>query len=662
MNTAGHTTHLASWQVILYLVVGVILYGVYRFAKAFFTALRKEFFFVLAWRFLSGAHLHGERRTDAGWWTHGSDTKRHAFERGTFMDRWEHKPRGHRALWRLGIFSAVVATIYGLVTAWSVTVHAVESLVVYGLVAAGFVIETKIRLRVHNRQLIRPIAKSLANYLRISPHAARKMVHIEPQNIANDGDIGYFGPLPDHLTPGLDQQAGAARIIDVHLPVDSEMEWKLDQSPRIGVIRASQKPPDVVLWKDMLAEMARCAKGTVVLGKDKAKEAYKANLTDLDDPHWGFDVNTKYGKSNFLGIVTVQILHQDPQAQVMIIDPKRSSLIDFVGDVHDPLRPLLRGVTMANEPDDPMAMWAVVQKARAILDRRSRLYKQDRTRKFPCVLFILDELNQFDTLMKGMWSKLKFEDGRLPKDEREGLAGPWPGWNDIYDILQMGRFVNMHFLVCSQDFRDDIFGGRGGRNYFGLKGMAGFSPGQWDKFMQTKPVPLMQNQAGRWIFSDGSPVNDSWVQVTYADAEHDRAAYDYAAEGRDAFVDADGMDATERDQEQAALPSVTEEGAYSRYLRSIAPVTDIPQDDVTQGDQRRVICGLREAAHFLGMKDTTFRQARYRAQENDGIPGEFTKGRTPCWYEEDLIAWKASRPGKKRKPGLRLVKDDSTGA
>jgi hypothetical protein len=404
--------------------------------------------------------------------------------------------------------------------------------------------------------------------------------------------------------------------------------------------------------------MQKCALGEVVLGLDKRKEPYRASLTDLDDPHWGFDVNTKFGKSNMLGVTTVQILHQDPQAQALIIDPKRSSLIDFVGDADDPSKPLLKGVMMANEPDNPDAMWEVVQKARAILDRRSAKHKKDRTRKFPCVLFIIDELNQFHTLMKGRWDRMKFDDSRLGKAERQGLAGAWPGWDDIYDILQMGRFVNMHVIVCSQDFRDDIFGGRGGRNYLGFKGMAGFNPGQWDKFMQTKPVPPMQNHAGRWMFSDGSPDSNTWVQVTFADAERDRAAYEYAAVDRHLFTDNDGdvidvVDVTDSDddaEETAALATDGKSTPLSYYLSTLTKQS-VSQDDGAT-DSRRLIRGYQEAADYFGWKLSAFESARRRLK----IPDEFKQGRTPCWYEDDLLAWEASRPRSKNH--LRAVPDD----
>jgi hypothetical protein len=261
----------------------------------------KEYMLVMIWRHFSGAHYHGERISDATWFKRGNISSR-KHDKDGFMDRWEHKPRAHRALWRRFIDFVVIGLIYGLIADFSVTMNAVKSSLVYLLVLAGFAIESKIRLRMHDKRILDPSGRSIAPLLRISPHAAKSMIHINPEDIKDEGEIGWFGPVPPELTPADEQQATVARIIDTHLPVATEMEWRLGQSPRIAVIMAILTPPGTVVWNRVLADMQKCALGEVVLGLDKRKEPYRASLTDLDDPHWGFDVNTKFGKSNMLGV------------------------------------------------------------------------------------------------------------------------------------------------------------------------------------------------------------------------------------------------------------------------------------------------------------------------------------------------------------------------
>lgn len=621
------------WELIGVIVALLILRGMFRLVKTIFKQAEKDLIFVLVWRMVTGAHWHGKKRTDAGWFTHGSKSSRHEFEQRGFVHKWEHKPRAHRALWRWGCFFAFLGVIYGLIADTMVTLDALGALVVYGLAVLCFVVEKKVRLRLHNRHVLTPIAKSLAVILRRSPDAVSRMLHIDPENITDEGEIGYL-ELTDDLTPSEDMQTSIARVIGAHLPVDSEVEWRMLQSPKLGVILAAQKPPDIVIWDETVAEMQKCAAGEIVIGKDKTKAVFRASLTELQDPHWGFDVNTLYGKSNFLGIVAVQVLHQHPDNEVTAIDSKRSSLTGFLGDPRGGDRPLLKGVTLANNPLDPVAMAKAVARVRRILDERSEALDLDRTTKFPIHLLILDELNQFSDIMKDYWRELVREDRLLPRDERENLPtshqeAPW--WQDIRTILRMGRDFNIHVVACAQDFRDDAFGGRGARNYLGFKGMAGYTKTQWDKFFAT-PWKRDHVRVGRWIFTNGH--YEEWVQIVFADIRLSRAAYEYAAVGRGKAPDEETDPLDDADEGEAC------------------PVTELPV--------RKPIVGLYAAATYLGYsKPESFRRARRRYIEDTkaDIPGMFEVGRRkqPAWYPEDLDAWKESRPRSR----LTLVGSDS---
>lgn len=577
---------------------------------------------ILRWFFL-GRHHHGERRTDATFWHHGTETSR-KHGHGGWMDRWEHRPGYQRLLWRWGCLLSFLGLIYGAVTEWEVTSHAVEALIVYGLVCAGFVIESKLRLRVHNRRIITPIVKSLSNEkaLRLSPHAVRRLLSISPEDISDEGEVGYI-ELPPGLTPSEDQQDTIARIIDAHLPVDTMIDWQLSQQPKIGVIRAGLRPPDEVSWDEMLPLMASAAYGDIYFGRDSRKDPYLNNFIHLDDPHWAACVQSKRGKSNWLGLVAVQVLHQDAAAQVTVVDPKEESLIDFLGAPWSGpgLRPLIRGVTMANDPSDVEAMVAAIHRARVLMDRRRSEYARDRTKKFSVNLVILDELNLFSKLIRDYWRAKLNENARLPKDDREDLPKQCPVWDDIADMLAMGRFVGTHVLAVAQDFRADIIGGKSARNLFGLRAMAGFVPSQWKMFIGTNPAPLAQRGKGRWIFWQGE--EQDWVQITHCDREK---AYAFAAEGRE-------------QHEQLAALSVTD----GRDTPSDVPASLPPRvTSATQVDTRRVITGMAAAASYLGMKLRAFESAKRRT-ESDGqlnvIPGEFTQGKNKAWYADDLDKW-----------------------
>ena len=616
------------------IIVVLLVWGITKIPGLLKDVLKQVFkdaILVYVWRHFSGAHYHGRRVTDAGWWSHANNTKRHDFERGTFMDRWEHKPRGHRALWRWAVTFALFGALYGFIFDRAVTIHAIYALFVYLIVALGFVIEMKIRLRAHNRHLLNPIIKSLAAYLRLSPHAVRRMIHIKPENVTDEGETGYF-EMPPELTPGQDQQAGIARIIDAHLPYDSEMDFKMEQAPKIGVIQAARKPPYEVLWDETIEAMEHAAYGDIVIGKDRLKNIFTANFVNADDPHWAFCVQSKRGKSNFLGLVACQVLHQDPNAQVIAIDPKRSSLIDYLGSPDYPgpgLKKLLKGVTMANDPTRPDQMVNLIARAKQEFDSRSEEYALDRTKKFPVYLVVIDELNLLREIIKSFWDEVLAANKRRAKEEREDLPGECPIWANIRTLLQAGRFVGIHVIAVAQDLRDDALGGKGARNYFGLRGLGGFHASQWKMLVDRNPVPVAQKGVGRWIFVQGEDMD--WVQITYADPEK---AYAWASYGRELHQ-----------------PTVILEGSVLEDSRPSLPASILGTQTDVHAIESDIIVGPTAADAYFGQKEGTFAKARWRMQKAGGdgtIPGEFTVNGRPAWHEADLMAWQASRPGKRR--------------
>jgi hypothetical protein len=614
------------------------------------TFVTESFVLMLIIRHFLGHHYHGERRTDATFWEHGSTTSR-KHGHGGYMDRWEHKAIGHRMLWRWGCTLAVAGLIYGIVAERAVTEHSFAALIAYVLACLFFAVRSKIRLRVHNRRVVTPTVKSLAPVLRISPHAVRRMLHIRPEDVTDEGEVGYI-EFPDHITPADEQRATMERIIDAHLPVDIELELKLQQSPKIGVIRAGLKPPFEASWERMLAAMEKCPKGDVVLGLDRFKEPYQATFTGLDDPHWGFSVQSGSGKSNFLGIVCAQILHQDPQNTVSVIDPKRVSLIDFLGSPGTGIghRPLIPGVKMANNPLRPQAMRDLIDDTHSLMERRALEAEADRGKKFPVHLLVIDELNMFRDIMKTFWDAELAENkaARAADKTIPELSKLDPMWLQIRAILRMGRFTNIHMVVVAQDLRDDAFGGSGARNYLGFRGLGSYNKKQWDMLIGPD-YQLPQAGIGRWIFINKG--QKTWVQITRGDEDEDYdAIYAYASHAR------------EEHDERAALALGPEPAALTDRPSPTPTITlSFPTEDksVTADYSRRIIVGNKEGARYLGLKESGFISARRRT-ESDGvantIPGQFYQGSSPAWYADDLDDWWRNRPGNKRKRGhLRVV-------
>jgi hypothetical protein len=180
----------------------------------------------------------------------------------------------------------------------------------------------------------------------------------------------------------------------------------------------------------------------------------------------------------------------------------------------------------------------------------------------------------------------------------------------------MGQFVGMRVVAATQDFRDEIIGGHGARNSFGVRGMAGYLPNQWNYFIGTPPVPVSQNGVGRWIFTQGE--SRDWVQITHADPGK---AYEWAAKGRELHV----PDALPEDEDEEE-----EEGA------TVLTLVHDPGDDV--------VSTLAAGAAYLGIPEYRFEKRRTRTK--GGIPGEFKVRNRIAWRKRDLDAWNARWAGK----------------
>jgi len=109
------------------------------------------------WRFVSGAHLDGQTRTDAGWWSRG----RHDLTTAKKAPRWAYLPRGVRSLIRWAVLTVLVLFLLGyllgsttaLVLAW-ITVGAVA------LTVAALAPRRISRIR-HYRRHVLPVHKAL---------------------------------------------------------------------------------------------------------------------------------------------------------------------------------------------------------------------------------------------------------------------------------------------------------------------------------------------------------------------------------------------------------------------------------------------------------------------------------------------------------------------
>ena len=122
----------------------------------------------LLWRWHSGASLDGKYRTNATWTMPSRGDKPVMHPTGHAV-RWHHLPRLHRAGNRTGSTLALLAAVWGLVTAFWLTVNL---LVTAALAAAGYgawrLYRRVLRWR-HHRRWVRPLHRALTPVLGAPP-------------------------------------------------------------------------------------------------------------------------------------------------------------------------------------------------------------------------------------------------------------------------------------------------------------------------------------------------------------------------------------------------------------------------------------------------------------------------------------------------------------
>lgn len=138
-----------------------------------------------------------------------------------------------------------------------------------------------------------------------------------------------------------------------------------------------------------------------------------------------------------------------------------------------------------------------------------------------------------------------------------------------------------------------------------------------------------------YLGTDGS-VRRQWV---YDDCCHDHWRGHFHTDWSSFVADA---------VQRGPLGSRESTDVRTEWTAAVIPLrreSDSVQTDMPAIEARKKRVGLSRGADLLGMKYDAFEQARKRFMRNNGrIPGEFRVGNQPAWYEDDLLAWKASRP------------------
>jgi hypothetical protein len=392
--------------------------------------------------------------------------------------------------------------------------------------------------------------------------------------------IGYIA-LPDSFAATPDQRKAVIRLVNSRLPVEVDVEFRTEQPPRYALLSVAPAWPTVVHFADVIPIMQACKPGTVLMGLTRTGEPFYRAFTG-DTPHWGFSVNTGFGKSTMFCVTGAQILHQESDSTLICIDPKAVSFNPLIG---------IPGVTVYNDFRDVQGMWQGIRDHLAILYRRMEMLSSDPTLTFPTQVLMLDELNMFSMLTEGEWAEER--QARQALGESRLPATP-PIWKDLAMSLYAGRQFGCYVVIMAQRLDDRSTGRLGLQTILNLKAMAGFGAQDWKRFIGTNPVPLSSSTCGRWIYTDGQ--TRTWVQNTYSDIKDGMEIRNYAMANRS--------------------------GLHSEVASD--PITGV-----------RWIEGIQKGADHLGISPDAFRQRRKR----NPIPGEEKQANKPLWRENDLAEW-----------------------
>jgi hypothetical protein len=554
---------------------------------------RHTFGRVLA-RWAAGKHWHGQPRSDATFWTRGTVP---------VGERWWGNGRGSwwgmAAGWqRLAVRLVLVAVLIGLlgwrgITEWVLALTGGPAVGIAAVVGWR-----RLMLRVHRRQLERPLSSALSSYLGISPIAVEAGLEVR-QDYADASGGEHVGSLalPDHWAATPDQRRLIEDVIQARFGVDLRYQWQTSRYPMAVSMTRAPVPPVLVPFAEMREAIEACEPGKMLLGvaADGTRRYWD---TASEDPHIAIHGGSRRGKTTLLLLTAGQIIRQwkrlplpvgAPECaagRVIAIDPKRVSLLALAG---------VPGVELCNDPRDVAGMWAGVRRFRELVEARYEVLAADPTVEFRRSLLIIDEVS----MVSGMWA----QHWRHVK-ERSDPALP-PVWDDVAACVWMGAQCAAHVIVAGQRLDYQILGGMIGS--FGVRMLAGYGPTDYARLVGVPPFMRSQKPRGRFLLYAGGELD--WIQLVFA--------------------------------EPGEVTSWLLEGSADR-ASDLGAMTGTGTRDGAELVGLPVLVGLAAAAAHLGMEVEAFRKARQRRP----VPGEMVgpDGRSPAWPAEALTAWRSDRP------------------
>ena len=422
--------------------------------------------FKVMWRFLSGNHLDGNPRTDAGWFVRGKEIVNKA--KYPRPGRWSYLPRMERALIRLGCTLTVLTALVGWLVwpEWFARVAAI--LGVLTAVYASWRVWKWWGVFAFRRHTLSPFAQAASPMLGLPPAV------IDREMLYRDGWLKL--PVPPHFTTGDGKMADLLKLANQRIGGEWKADVQVKRLPYYVLLTRKPEPRNSVTYADMLPYVIKGRAGNVFLGLGSDDVAVYADIYN-SYPHIAGSMGTGAGKSSFLRSFIAQESYHGVD-DWDLCDVKQISL---AGMENVPGFRIHRSVH---------EIWKCVAEVRSEMERRYEELLVDPNKTFKRRYLILEEMNAFASLSKVQWQSER--QGGDPQVE--------PFWNDLKTIVVMSRQVGIHVIGMWQLLLAAAAGGDSTiRTQFGLKILSRFDPQAWDLLVGARPRESSSSVPGRAV-------------------------------------------------------------------------------------------------------------------------------------------------------------------
>lgn len=541
------------------------------------------------WRFLSGAHLDGVPRTDAGWIVPG----RAIWTRSGRASRWSHRPRLWRASVRLVALVAATASAAGLRLAPTPTLVALVALAAAGTAAAAWWATRSIRLWRHRRRYVAPLHAVLAGQLGV-PRTRRPhdWLDVPTDYATRDGAVIRVALPPDtHWSAELRRTVAGVVADKLGIP-DPVASWHTIGREPYATFRPAPHPPARVTYADVAAAIAAAPETAPIIGLAAGNRPVSVDC-EADAPHTLVSMASGAGKSVLIRTVTAQMLARG--AQIVVLDAKRVSQAWLRS---------LPGVTYCRTAET--AHRALIELA-AEVDRRYDLVDAapddavDQVDVGPRIVLVYEEMNAMQGRLSRYWAATR----------EKGDPRVSPAVAAFLDIVSMGRQGRVNVLAVAQLGTARVMGGPDVRESFSNRVLGRYTVQAWRMLAgEIWPMPRASSHQGR-------------VQVVLGgQATEVQCAFLTPAEAR----------------ELAASGAVTVPAGWA--TRADAPVT------VTDAAPDAPLFTLAEAARqaWCPLGYAALRQAKSRGRKAGDWPAGHLVDGVERWTRAELAAALANRP------------------